>query len=105
MFETAGMLVLFAVLSVTAGGIVLQLGRDRTVALPPSESLFVSFALGFMVLTFLPTLVTGFVGILADFTMSRAFMVGSVVLFCALLGPLCLKLGRGHPWPWFKCWP
>ena len=93
-------LLVFAAAVLSIGGPLEALARRRTSVVTPSESLFVSFALGVLALCFVPTMLTGLLGLFFMFEMSFAFSLGVTLATAVPLALLARRRWGYWPWAW-----
>ena len=99
---TALLVLLFLATTLLVGGPLEALARRRTSTVGPSESLFVSFALGVLALCFVPTMTTGLIGLFFMFEMSFAFSLSVTIATAVPLAFLARRRWGRWPWAWIR---
>ncbi len=93
MLATLTVFIIFVALCFAVGGAAAALARNRSVDVSSAESIAVALGLGFLLICFVSTLVSGLVGLFSRFEMGRFTCLGIGLILG--LG-LCLAVWRRH---------
>lgn len=96
------MILLFLATTLLVGSPLAALSRRREAEVSPSESLFVSFGLGALAICFVPTMLTGLIGLFFMFEMSFAFSIAVIALMAIPLALLARRRWGRWPWGWIR---